>query len=115
MYYMDPENEEVNMPTLRRSFDHHIASGRAMQCCVLTLIIGANQSMGDVQCGAVCPTDDFAKSGDVPVHYVDPENEEVKIVCSSPLLDRRVTSGPAMMSSVRTDNRQQPLPASALG
>merc|ERR1712060_59836 len=50
----------------------------------------------------VCTTDDFTKSVDALVYYIDPENEEMKIAYPIELFDRNITDGRAMMCSVLT-------------
>merc|ERR1719454_344446 len=50
----------------------------------------------------VCTTDDFTKTVDALVYYIDPENEEMKIAYPFPLFDRNITDGRAMMCSVLT-------------
>merc|ERR1719265_248925 len=50
----------------------------------------------------VCTTDDFTKSVDALVYYIDPENEECKIAYPNLLFDRNITDGRAMMCSVLT-------------
>jgi ribulose 1,5-bisphosphate carboxylase large subunit-like protein len=50
----------------------------------------------------VCTTDDFTKSVDALVYYIDPENEEMKIAYPTMLFDRNITDGRAMMCSVLT-------------
>jgi ribulose-bisphosphate carboxylase large chain len=50
----------------------------------------------------VCTTDDFTKTVDALVYYIDPENEEMKIAYPCPLFDRNITDGRAMMCSVLT-------------
>ena len=52
VYYIDPGNEECNTyPNLL--FDRNIIDGRGMMCSVLTLTIGNNQGMGDVEYGKI--------------------------------------------------------------
>jgi ribulose-bisphosphate carboxylase large chain len=53
VYYIDPEDEvmKIAYPTLL--FDRNITDGRAMMCSVLTLTIGNNQGMGDVEYGKI--------------------------------------------------------------
>jgi hypothetical protein len=50
----------------------------------------------------VCTTDDFTKSVDALVYYIDPDNEECKIAYPKMLFDRNITDGRAMMCSVLT-------------
>ena len=50
----------------------------------------------------VCTTDDFTKSVDALVYYIDPENEECKIAYPNLLFDRNIIDGRAMMCSVLT-------------
>jgi acyl-coenzyme A synthetase/AMP-(fatty) acid ligase len=45
----------------------------------------------------VCTTDDFTKTVDALVYYIDPENEEMKIAYPNALFDRNITDGRAMM------------------
>ena len=51
VYYIDPENEEMKIAYPTMLFDRNITDGRAMMCSVLTLTIGNNQGMGDVEYG----------------------------------------------------------------
>merc|ERR1719276_415050 len=51
MYYIDPDEEEMNTAFPTMLFDKNITDGRAMLCSILTLIIGNNQGMGDVEYG----------------------------------------------------------------
>jgi len=51
MYYTDPDEEEMNTAFPTMLFDKNITDGRAMLCSILTLIIGNNQGMGDVEYG----------------------------------------------------------------
>merc|ERR1711972_105989 len=51
VYYIDPENEEMKIAYPVALFDRNITDGRAMMCPVLTLSIGNNQGMGDVEYG----------------------------------------------------------------
>merc|ERR1711879_307717 len=53
VYFIDPEDEvmKIAYPTLL--FDRNITDGRAMMCSVLTLTIGNNQGMGDVEYGKI--------------------------------------------------------------
>ena len=53
MYYIDPENEERKIAYPNMLFDHNIIDGRAMFCSLLTLSIGNNQGMGDVEYGKI--------------------------------------------------------------
>merc|ERR1711963_1306981 len=48
----------------------------------------------------VCTTDDFTKSVDALVYYIDPEDEVMKIAYPVLLFDRNITDGRAMMCSV---------------
>jgi len=50
----------------------------------------------------VCTTDDFTKSVDALVYYLDPDKEEMKIACPTMLFDRSITDGRAMMCSILT-------------
>jgi ribulose 1,5-bisphosphate carboxylase large subunit-like protein len=50
----------------------------------------------------VCTTDDFTKSVDALVYYIEPENEEMKIAYPTMLFDRNITDRPAMMCNVLT-------------
>jgi ribulose-bisphosphate carboxylase large chain len=45
----------------------------------------------------VCTTDDFTKSVDALVYYIDPENEECKIAYPNLLFDPNIADGRAMM------------------
>merc|ERR1712139_195423 len=49
VYYIDPENEEMKIAYPVMLFDRNIIDGRAMMCSFLTLAIGNNQGMGDVE------------------------------------------------------------------
>merc|ERR1712127_1147420 len=51
VYYIDPENEECKIAYPNMLFDRNIIDGRAMFCSFLTLSIGNNQGMGDVEYG----------------------------------------------------------------
>merc|ERR1711972_763016 len=53
VYYIDPENEEMKIAYPVELFDRNITDGRAMMCSVLTLSIGNNQGMGDVEYGKI--------------------------------------------------------------
>ena len=53
VYYIDPENEECKIAYPNLLFDRNITDGRAMMCSVLTLSIGNNQGMGDVEYGKI--------------------------------------------------------------
>merc|ERR1719437_221731 len=53
VYYIDPENEEMKIAYPNALFDRNITDGRAMMCSVLTLSIGNNQGMGDVEYGKI--------------------------------------------------------------
>ena len=50
----------------------------------------------------VCTTDDFTKSVDALVYYIDPDNEEMKIAYPTLLFDRNITDGGGMMCSFLT-------------
>ena len=50
----------------------------------------------------VCTTDDFTKSVDALVYYIDPDNEEMKIAYPNLLFDCNITDGRAMMCSFLT-------------
>merc|ERR1712134_249337 len=50
----------------------------------------------------VCTTDDFTKSVDALVYYIDPEEEEMKIAYPTALFDRNITDGRAMLCSFLT-------------
>merc|ERR1712113_1032526 len=50
----------------------------------------------------VCTTDDFTKSVDALVYYIDPEEEEMKLAYPCLLFDRNITDGRAMMCSFLT-------------
>ena len=53
VYYIDPDNEEMKIAYPTLLFDRNIIDGRAMMCSVLTLTIGNNQGMGDVEYGKI--------------------------------------------------------------
>merc|ERR1712013_75289 len=53
VYYIDPEAEEMKIAYPTALFDRNITDGRAMMCSVLTLSIGNNQGMGDVEYGKI--------------------------------------------------------------
>jgi ribulose-bisphosphate carboxylase large chain len=53
VYYIDPDNEEMKIAYPTLLFDRNIIDGRAMMCSVLTLSIGNNQGMGDVEYGKI--------------------------------------------------------------
>merc|ERR1712178_519779 len=53
VYYIDPENEEMKIAYPNMLFDRNITDGRAMMCSFLTLAIGNNQGMGDVEYGKI--------------------------------------------------------------
>merc|ERR1719386_339832 len=53
VYYIDPECEEMKIAYPTALFDRNITDGRAMMCSVLTLSIGNNQGMGDVEYGKI--------------------------------------------------------------
>ena len=53
VYYIDPDNEEMKIAYPTMLFDRNITDGRAMMCSVLTLSIGNNQGMGDVEYGKI--------------------------------------------------------------
>ncbi|KAL9139347.1 rubisco, partial [Amphidinium carterae] len=53
VYYIDPENEECKIAYPNLLFDRNITDGRGMMCSVLTLSIGNNQGMGDVDYGKI--------------------------------------------------------------
>ena len=50
----------------------------------------------------VCTTDDFTKSVDALVYYIDPDNEEMKIAYPNLLFDRNIIDGRGMMCSFLT-------------
>ena len=50
----------------------------------------------------VCTTDDFTKSVDALVYYIDPDSEEMKIAYPNLLFDRNIIDGRAMMCSFLT-------------
>ncbi|CAE8705498.1 unnamed protein product, partial [Polarella glacialis] len=52
-YYIDPDNEEMKIAYPTLLLDRNITDGRAMMCSVLTLSIGNNQGMGDVEYGKI--------------------------------------------------------------
>ena len=49
VYYIDPENEKCKIAYPNLLFDRNIIDGRGMMCSVLTLTIGNNQGIGDVE------------------------------------------------------------------
>merc|ERR1712149_118626 len=53
VYYIDPEEEEMKIAYPTALFDRNITDGRAMMCSILTLTIGNNQGMGDVEYGKI--------------------------------------------------------------
>jgi ribulose-bisphosphate carboxylase large chain len=53
VYYIDPDNEEMKIAYPTMLFDLNITDGRAMLCSFLTLSIGNNQGMGDVEYGKI--------------------------------------------------------------
>merc|ERR1712032_648986 len=53
VYYIDPENEEMKIAYPNLLFDRNITDGRGMMCSFLTLAIGNNQGMGDVEYGKI--------------------------------------------------------------
>merc|ERR1712222_106989 len=53
VYYIDPEEEEMKIAYPTMLFDRNITDGRAMMCSILTLTIGNNQGMGDVEYGKI--------------------------------------------------------------
>jgi len=53
VYYIDPEAEEMKIAYPNLLFDRNITDGRAMMCSFLTLTIGNNQGMGDVEYGKI--------------------------------------------------------------
>jgi len=53
VYYIDPDNEEMKIAYPTMLFDLNITDGRAMLCSFLTLAIGNNQGMGDVEYGKI--------------------------------------------------------------
>ena len=99
-------------------------------CSVLTLNIGNNQSMGDVEFGkiydiyfpleflrlfdgpsgnimdmtnvSVCTADGFTKCVGALVYFIDPENEECKIAFPNLLFGRNIIGGRGVMCSVLT-------------
>jgi len=52
-YYIDPEEEEMRIACSVMLFDGNFTDGRAMMCSSLTLNIGNNQGMGDVEYGKI--------------------------------------------------------------
>ena len=50
----------------------------------------------------VCTTDDFTKSVDALVYYIDPDNEEMKVAYPNLLFDRNIIDGRGMMCSFLT-------------
>merc|ERR1719463_198816 len=53
VYFIDPEDEVMKIAYPNLLFDRNITDGRAMMCSVLTLTIGNNQGMGDVEYGKI--------------------------------------------------------------
>merc|ERR1712151_960392 len=53
VYFIDPEEEEMKIAYPTLLFDRNIIDGRAMMCSFLTLTIGNNQGMGDVEYGKI--------------------------------------------------------------
>ncbi|OLP97683.1 Ribulose bisphosphate carboxylase [Symbiodinium microadriaticum] len=53
VYYIDPDSEEMKIAYPNLLFDRNIIDGRAMMCSFLTLSIGNNQGMGDVEYGKI--------------------------------------------------------------
>eukprot|EP00420_Gonyaulax_spinifera_P036434 CAMPEP_0197870484 /NCGR_PEP_ID=MMETSP1439-20131203/1168_1 /TAXON_ID=66791 /ORGANISM="Gonyaulax spinifera, Strain CCMP409" /LENGTH=309 /DNA_ID=CAMNT_0043489379 /DNA_START=49 /DNA_END=974 /DNA_ORIENTATION=+ len=53
VYFIDPEDEVMKIAYPVALFDRNITDGRAMMCSVLTLSIGNNQGMGDVDYGKI--------------------------------------------------------------
>jgi len=53
VYYIDPDEEEMKIAYPCMLFDRNITDGRAMMCSILTLTIGNNQGMGDVEYGKI--------------------------------------------------------------
>merc|ERR1712029_66613 len=53
VYYIDPDEEEMKIAYPTMLFDRNITDGRAMMCSILTLTIGNNQGMGDVEYGKI--------------------------------------------------------------
>merc|ERR1739848_337361 len=53
VYYIDPDEEEMKIAYPTMLFDRNIPDGRAMMCSILTLTIGNNQGMGDVEYGKI--------------------------------------------------------------
>merc|ERR1719428_1006342 len=53
VYYIDPDCEEMKIAYPTMLFDHNIIDGRGMMCSFLTLTIGNNQGMGDVEYGKI--------------------------------------------------------------
>merc|ERR1711972_828221 len=53
VYYIDPEEEEMKIAYPNLLFDRNITDGRGMMCSFLTLAIGNNQGMGDVEYGKI--------------------------------------------------------------
>ena len=51
VYFIYPEDEVMKIAYPVALFDRNITDGRAMMCSVLTLTIGNNQGMGDVEYG----------------------------------------------------------------
>mmetsp|Transcript_78150 Transcript_78150/g.171342 ORF Transcript_78150/g.171342 Transcript_78150/m.171342 type:complete len:962 (-) Transcript_78150:323-3208(-) len=53
VYYIDPAKEEMKIAYPLALFDRNITDGRAMMCSFMTLAIGNNQGMGDVEYGKI--------------------------------------------------------------
>ena len=53
VYMIDPDMEEMKIAYPTMLFDRNITDGRAMMCSILTLTIGNNQGMGDVEYGKI--------------------------------------------------------------
>merc|ERR1712004_787627 len=53
VYFIDPEDEVMKIAYPNLLFDRNIIDGRGMMCSFLTLAIGNNQGMGDVEYGKI--------------------------------------------------------------
>merc|ERR1712129_325269 len=53
VYYIDPDEEVMKIAYPLMWFDRNITDGRARRCSILTLPIGNNQGMGDVEHGKI--------------------------------------------------------------
>ena len=53
VYRVDPENEECKIAYLNLLFGHSTIDGRDIMCSVLTLTVGNNKGIGDVEVGKI--------------------------------------------------------------